>query len=132
MIRQYYTSPSQGGDNPLRVGCVAVGTIFRLPNRRDRHSPWILEAFLNGHCMATAYNRRTGCWEDRYLARRSDTVLIRSLADGTRTVVTLRWLLHTGGDEAAAAPYPDLPDVERYHGAYRRAAEQARNRRIAA
>ncbi|MBB2158110.1 hypothetical protein HLH33_17715 [Gluconacetobacter diazotrophicus] len=132
MIRQYYTSPCQGGANPLRVGCVAAGTIFRLPNRRDRYTPWILEAFLNGQCMAGAYNRRTGCWEDRYLSHRSDTVLIRSLADGTRTVVTLRWLLHTGGDEAAAASYPDLPDVERYHGTYRRAAEQARNRRIAA
>ncbi|MBB2157358.1 hypothetical protein HLH33_13725 [Gluconacetobacter diazotrophicus] len=132
MMRQYYTSPFRGGDNPLRVGCVAVGTIFRLPNPRDRYTPWILEAFLNGQCMATAYNRRTGCWEDRYLSRRSDTVVIRSLADGNRTVVALRWLLHVGGDEGAAASYPDLPDVDRYHGAYRRVAAKARSRRKAA
>ncbi|GAN88773.1 MAG: hypothetical protein ABF876_14130 [Acetobacter aceti] len=31
MIRQYYTSPFQGGNNPLRVGTIASGTIFRLP-----------------------------------------------------------------------------------------------------
>ncbi|MBB2199734.1 hypothetical protein HLH44_20275 [Gluconacetobacter sp. 1c LMG 22058] len=132
MIRQYYASPYQGGDNPLRVGCVAVGTIFRLPAPGDRYASWILEAFLNGQCMACAFNRSTGRWEDRYMSRRSDAVVIRSLAHGKRVTVALRWLLHEGGDDAIAAPYPDLPDVQRFHGAYRRAAEASRMLRRAA
>jgi len=132
MIRQYYASPFQGGDNPLRVGCVAVGTIFRLPAPRERYASWIVEAFLNGQCMACAYNRRTGRWEDRYLSRRSDTVVIRSLAHGKRVTVALRWLLHEGGDDAIAAPYHDLPDLYRFHGAYRRAAGAPCAGRIAA
>ena len=40
MIRQYLAQRSQGGANPLRVGVVAVGSIFYLQDEgffHDRH-----------------------------------------------------------------------------------------------
>ncbi len=53
MIRQYGAQRSQGGDNPLRVGVIATGSIFYLQEDaffRDRHggtavcrAPWVVE-----------------------------------------------------------------------------------------
>lgn len=130
MLRQYYTSPFQGGDNPLRVGTIAAGTIFRIPRslrnaqaRADASAsePYIVESFLNGTYAAACRNPVTGHWEDRTISGRSDLAILRSLACGARMTCSVSWLRAL--EDAGAAPdsrYPSLPDVARYHGAWRR------------
>ena len=82
MMRQYYAQRSMGGDNPLRVGVIAMGAIYAPPlfpgsRRRER---WIVEGFVNGVCYACRRNPQTSVWEDRVIGRRSDRAVIRSCA----------------------------------------------------
>jgi hypothetical protein len=94
MLRQYYAQRCRGGDNPLRVGVIAVGSIYYLQDQaffHDRYggravcrTPWIVEAFLNGTMAAARRNRDTGRWEDAYTIGRSDMALVRSLRDRSR------------------------------------------------
>lgn len=54
MMRQYGAQRCRGGDNPLRVGTIAVGSVFYLQDQgyfRARYgeapicrAPWIVEA----------------------------------------------------------------------------------------
>ncbi len=77
MMRQYGAQRCRGGDNPLRVGTVAVGSIFYLQDEaffRDRfggtavcRTPWQVLGFLNGTMGAARRNRDTGLWEDAYV-----------------------------------------------------------------
>jgi hypothetical protein len=123
MLRQYFASPYQGGDNPLRVGTIAVGTIFYLQDdrffrhqilsSRNSRSAWIVEAFLNGVVCAARRNTLTGRWEDLYIKGRSDRAILRSLCDSRRKTIAVRLLeahsalgLTRGGDR-----YPDLPQA---------------------
>ncbi len=126
MIRQYGAQRSQGGDNPLRVGVVAAGSIFYLQDEAffcDRHggtamcrTPWIVEAFLNGTMGAARRNRDTGRWEDVFLSGRSDMALLRSLRDRRqlRQVAVRTLILHDDlGLTKGTTAYPTLPDVHR-------------------
>ncbi len=126
MIRQYGAQRSQGGDNPLRVGVVAVGSIFYLQDEaffRDRHggtavcrTPWIVEGFLNGTMGAARRNSDTGLWEDVFLSGRSDMALVRSLRDRrqVRRVAVRTLILHDDlGLAKGVTAYPTLPDVHR-------------------
>ncbi len=126
MIRQYGAQRSQGGDNPLRVGVVAVGSIFYLQDKaffRDRHGgtavcrvPWIVEGFLNGTVGAVRRNRERGRWEDTFRSGRSDMALVRSLRDRRRVrqVAVRTLILHDDlGLTKGITAYPTLPDVQR-------------------
>jgi hypothetical protein len=103
MIRPYHAQRRQGGNNPLGIGVIAVGTIVYLQDEgwwRDRYrgapirrNPWIVDAFLNGTMGAARRNRTTGLWEDLYLAGRSDMAVVRSLRDGRRRQVAIRTLI---------------------------------------
>lgn len=123
MIRQYYTSPVQGGNNPLRVGTIASGTIFHLPAPVSGHPyrtrPWIVECFLNAKMGAAALNPVTGLREDRYMPGRSDLVVLRSLANARRVTVAVRYLERMSEEGLGEGHYPDLPDVSRFHNGYR-------------
>ena len=126
MIRQYGAQRSQGGDNPLRVGVVAAGSIFYLQDEaffRDRHggtavcrTPWMVESFLNGTMGAARRNRDTGRWEDVFLSGRSDMALLRSLRDRRqlRQVAVRTLILHDDlGLTKGTTAYPTLPDLHR-------------------
>ncbi len=126
MIRQYGAQRSRGGDNPLRVGVVAAGSIFYLQDEaffRDRHggtavcrTPWIVEGFLNGTMGAARRNRDTGRWEDVFLSGRSDMALLRSLRDRRqlRRVAVRTLILHDDlGLTKGTTATPTLPDVHR-------------------
>ena len=130
MIRQYFAQRSMGGDNPLRVGVIAVGAIYALPVFAHCHrgERWIVEGFLNGECGACWRNPRTGQWESRTRSRRSDRAVIRSLRDGRMREVAVRTLvaLEDAGD--ACERYPSLPDVQRFYRQFRQGAGSARNR----
>lgn len=127
MMRQYGASRWQGGDNPLRVGTVAVGTVFYIQDWSFFHArhgeaavcrnPWMVEAFLNGTVGASRRNRDTGLWESTYRSGRSDMAVVRSLRDGRRQHVAVRVLaLHEElGLARGDAPYPTLPDLRFYH-----------------
>ena len=70
MLRQYHAQRRQGGDNPLGVGTVALGSIFYLQDdgywrARFGHTavcrtPWIVESFLNGQYHAARRDPATG------------------------------------------------------------------------
>ena len=126
MIRQYGAQRSRGGDNPLRVGVVAAGSIFYLQDEaffRDRHggtavcrTPWIVEGFLNGTMGAARRNRDTGRREDVFLSGRSDMALLRSLRDRRqlRRVAVRTLILHDDlGLTKGTTATPTLPDVHR-------------------
>ncbi len=127
MIRQYYAQRARGGDNPLRVGVVAVGSLFYLQDdgfSRDRYGgtavcriPWQVLGFLNGTMGAARRNRDTGRWEDAYLSGRSDMALVRSLRDSrlVRQVAVRTLVLHDDlGLVKQPSLYPTLPDVRRF------------------
>lgn len=135
MIRQYFAQRCRGGDNPLRVGVIPAGAIFYLQPEwwwRDRfrgnpicRNPVIVEAFLNGILAAARRNSETGRWEDRFLAGRSDTAIVRSLRDGRRAVVAVRSLIlhEEQGLRGDPTTYPDLPVLrQRFAPPPRRAA----------
>ncbi len=130
MIRQYYAQRARGGDNPLRVGTVAAGSIFYLQDEgffRDRYggtaicrTPWQVLGFLNGTMGAARRNRDTGLWESTYLSGRSDTALVRSLRDSriVRQVAVRTLVLHDDlGLVKQPTGYPTLPDVRRFRPA---------------
>ena len=126
MIRQYYAQRRRGGPNPLGVGVIAIGSLYYLQDEgffRDRsggraicRTPWIVEAFLNGTMAAATRNPKTGQWEDRFMSRRSDTAIVRSLRDGRRCAVAIRTLIvHEDlGLAKGPTPTPSLPDVARF------------------
>ena len=127
MIRQYYAQRVCGGDNPLRVGVVAVGSLFYLQDDgffRDRcggtavcRTPWQVLGFLNGTMGAARRNRDTGRWEDAYRSGRSDMALVRSLRDSclVRQVAVRTLVLHDDlGLVKQPSLYPTLPDVRRF------------------
>jgi hypothetical protein len=127
MLRQYYAQRCRGGDNPLRVGVIAVGSIYYLQDQgffHDRYggravcrTPWIVEAFLNGTMAAARRNRDTGRWEDVYTIGRSDMALVRSLRDRSRVqkVAVRTLIIH---DDLCLwkepTQYPTLPDTSRH------------------
>ena len=130
MIRQYQAQQAHGGDNPLRVGTVAVGSTFYLQDDRffrDRfggtavcRTPWQVLGFLNGMMGAARRNRDTGCWEDTYRSGRSDMALVRSLRDArlVREVAVRILVLHDDlGLIKQPTPYPALPDMRRFRPA---------------
>ncbi len=129
MIRQYYAQRRRGGPNPLGVGVIAVGSLYYLQDEgffRNRFrevaickTPWIVEGFQNGVLAAARKDRRTGRWEDRFVSRRSDTAIVRSLRDGRRKVVAV-WTLIVHEDLGlvkGSTAYPSLPEMERDHAA---------------
>lgn len=127
MIRQYQASPSRGGPNPLRVGVIAVGSVYYIQDEgffQDRYGtaavcrePWIVEAFLNGTLAAACRSPATGQWKDRFMSGRSDRAVVRSLRDGRRKTVSVRMLVVHDEQGLSKLPtaYPDLPDVERFY-----------------
>ena len=130
MIRQYHAQRARGGDNPLRVGVIAVGEIFYLQDDdffRDRcggtavrRTPWQVLGFLNGTISAARRNRDTGRWEDTYRSGRSDMALVRSLRDIriVRQVAVRTLVLHDDlGFVKQPCSYPTLPDVQRFRPA---------------
>ncbi len=124
MMRQYFAQRSRGGDNPLRVGVIALGAIYSLPAypnayRRER---WIVEGFRNGECGACCRNPKTGFWESRVMSGRSDMAVIRSLRDGATREIAIRVLIALEDAGDACEPYPSLPDVRRFHRRFRVAA----------
>ena len=127
MLRQYYAQRCRGGDNPLRVGVIAVGSIYYLQDQgffHDRYggravcrTPWIVEAFLNGTMAAARRNRDTGLWEDVYTIGRSDMALVRSLRDCSRVqeVAVRTLIVHDDrGLWKEPTQYPTLPDTSRH------------------
>ena len=102
MLRQYHAPRRQGGDNPLGVGPIAIGSVFYLQDdgywrARFRgaaicRAPWIVEAFLNGQYHAARRDPVTGHWLSIYAANRTDLALVRSLHDGRRATVAIRTL----------------------------------------
>lgn len=127
MIRQYGAHRCRGGDNPLRVGVIAVGSAFYLQDEgyfRDRYgrravcrTPWQVEAFLNGSCGAARRNRETGQWEDAVRSGRSDTALVRSLRDRrqVRHVAVHLLIVHEDlGLWKEPTAYLTLPDLSLY------------------
>lgn len=125
MIRQYFAQRHQGGDNPLRVGVIATGSIYYLQDQgyfrpygdaavcRD---PWIVEGFLNGTVSAARRSPSTGRWEDVHYAGRSDMALVRSLRTGRRRQVAVRTLIVHDELGLTREPtrYPSLPDMRLY------------------
>ncbi len=126
MIRQYFAQRCRGGLNPLRVGVVAIGSIYFLQDQdffRDRfggravcRNPWIVEAFLNGQYHAARRDPDTGRWDSVFMAGRSDMAVVRSLRDGRRQEVAVRTLeLHDDlGLWKEPTGYPSLPDLRLY------------------
>ena len=126
MIRQYFAQRCQSGTNPLRVGVVAVGSIFYLQDEgffRDHHGgravcrdPWIVESFLNGQYHAARRDPVTSRWLDTFISGRSDMAVVRSLRDGRRRQVAVRTLqLHDDlGLTKQPTCYPSLPDLRFY------------------
>jgi len=134
MMRQYGAQRCRGGANPLRVGTIAVGSLFYIQDQghfRDRHggapvcrTPWIVEAFLNGMMHATRRDPDTDRWRSSYWSGRSDTAVVRSLRDGRRQAVPVHLLqLHEDrGLCRGFSAYPSLPDLRFYRRRSRRPA----------
>ena len=127
MIRQYGAQRARGGNNPLRVGVIAVGNLYYLQDEgffRDRHggravcrTPWQVIAFLNGTMGAARRNRDTGLWEDTVRSGRSDMALVRSLRDRriVRQVSVRTLIVHDDlGLVWGITAYPTLPDLRLY------------------
>ncbi len=125
MLRHYYAQRRRGGVNPLGVGVVAIGSIYRLnhdftcddetPSDKRRTS-WIVEGFLNGQCHAARRDRATGRWISLFISGRSDMAVIRSLRTGRRRSVPIRVLQQHDDHGLWRDPtaYPSLPDLRLY------------------
>jgi len=126
MMRQYGAQRCRSGDNPLRVGTIAVGSVLYLQDQgyfRARYgeapicrAPWIVEGYLNGMMHATRRDPNTGMWRSSYWSGRSDTAVVRSLRDGRRQTVSVHVLLlhEDRGLCRGFSAYPTLPDL-RFH-----------------
>ena len=125
MIRQYYAARCMGGDNPLRIGIIAPGSIYylqdqeffsRFGGRATCRDPWIVESFVNGTVAAARRSKDSGMWEDVYFAGRSDAAIVRSLRSGRRVQVSVRLLiLHDDlGLTKGITSYPTRPDMRLY------------------
>jgi len=126
MLRHYGAQRCRGGNNPLRVGVVAVGSLFYLQDDgffRDRYggravcrNPVQLLAFENGLLHAARRDPDTGCWRDSVWSGRSDIAVVRSLRDGRcRTVAVRILVLHDDlGLTKGTTAYPTLPDLRFY------------------
>ena len=143
MLRQYHAPRFRGGDNPLRVGVIAAGSIYYLQNEaffRDRYggraicrTPWLVEAFLNGTVGAARRSRDTGLWESVHRAGRSDMARVRSLRDRrvVRVVAVRTLIVHDDlGLWQQPTASPSLPGAE--HCRASRAARAVTPRRCAA
>jgi len=141
MLRQYHAPRFRGGDNPLRVGVIAAGSIYYLQNEaffRDRtggraicRTPWLVEAFLNGTAGAARRNRDTGLWDSVHRAGRSDMGRVRSLRDRriVREIAVRTLIVHDDlGLWQQPTAYPSLPDAE--HVRASRAARAVAPRRM--
>jgi len=124
MIRQYYTSPFLGGDNPLRVGTIATGNVYHIPagpiptgRMTPRTRPWIVEGFLNGVYTAAGRDPHTGRWFDRVISGRSDLAVLRCLSNGRRQSVAVHLLRHyeDAGHEDIGNRRPVVPDLDRFY-----------------
>jgi hypothetical protein len=126
MIRAYGASRCRPGNNPLRVGVIAVGNIFYLQDQayfRSRYAeapvckaPWIVEAFLNGELAASSRDPETGHWRNSPWAGRNDMAVVRSLRDGRHRTVTVH-ILQVHEDHGLThgfGGYPCLPDLWLY------------------
>lgn len=132
MLRQYGANPCRGGNNPLRVGVLAVGSLLYLQDEtffRDRYggravcrNPWQLLAFENGLLHAARRDPDTGYWKDSVWSGRSDMAVVRSLRDGRQRSVAVRLLiLHDDlGLTKGTTAYPTLPDLRFYRCRSRR------------
>ena len=126
MMREYRAPRRRGGDNPLGVGVIALGSIYYFQDEayfRDRYggraicrNPWQVQSFSNGMLHASRRNRDTGLWESTYRSGRSELAVVRSLRDGRQRTVTVRLLqLHDGlGLTKGITRYPTLPDLRFY------------------
>lgn len=125
MMRQYKARRFQGGDNPLRVGTIAAGSIYYVQGAGPRgagdgpacRTPWIVEGFLNGALAAARRDRATGRWEDAFLSGRSDVAVVRSLRDRRdvrRVAVRELQACDDEGLSKGETRYPALPDL-RFH-----------------
>lgn len=126
MMRQYGAQRCRSGDNPLRVGTIAVGSVLYLQDQgyfRARYgeapicrASWIVEGYLNGMMHATRRDPDTGMWRSSYWSGRSDTAVVRSLRDGRRQTVSVHVLLlhEDRGLCRGFSAYPTLPDL-RFH-----------------
>jgi hypothetical protein len=129
MLRHYFARRSCGGDSPLRVGTIAVGSIYYLQDEgwwRDRFRgkpqcchPWIVESFLTGIQGAAHRDPVTGHWRSLHVAHFSDTALVRSLRDGRRSRIQIHTLQNHDDEALWHEPtlYPELPpprSVEHY------------------
>lgn len=139
MMRHYGAQLCRGGDNPLRVGVIALGAIYYLqpgsylrqhaqgrdgkgpssaPVCRD---PWQVLWFLNGTMGASCRDPDTGKWETKYRSGRTDFAMCRSLRDGRQWAINVRTLvLHEElGLGMGINPYPTLPDMRLYRCRHR-------------
>jgi hypothetical protein len=110
---------------------IAIGSVYYLQDRGFFHdrfggraicrNPWIVEAFLNGTFAAARRNRETGHWEDVIISGRSDTAEVRSLRDGRRSTVAVRFLeLHDDLGLSKQRPsYPSFPELRFFRGRLR-------------
>jgi hypothetical protein len=121
MLRQYFAQRCRGGDNPLRVGTIAIGAIYYIqPDHwwRERfrgaatcRDPWIVEAFFNGTVEAAFRDPETRQWRSLYIKGRSDFALVCSLRTGSKQRIAVR-ILQLHDDEGlsnGSQSYPTLP-----------------------
>jgi hypothetical protein len=132
MLRQYFAQRCRGGDNPLRVGTIAIGAIYYIqPDHwwRERfrgaatcREPWIVEAFFNGTVEAAFRDPETRDWRSLYIKGRSDFALVRSLRTGRKQRITVRALqLHDDeGLSNGSQSYPTLPTAALVVGYFHR------------
>jgi len=132
MLRQYFARRSRGGDNPLRVGTIAIGAIYYIqPDHwwRERfrgapacHEPWMVEAFFNGTVEAAFRDPTTREWRSLHIKGRSDVATVRSLRSGRTQRIAVRILqLHDDeGLSPGAQNYPTLPPTALVEGYFRR------------
>jgi len=134
MLRHYFAQRCRGGrchggDNPLRIGTIAIGSIYyvqpdhwwreRFRGKAECREPWMVEAFFNGTIEAARRDPETREWRSIYITGRSDFALIRSLRTGRALRIAVR-SLHLHDDEGlshSVQNYPTLPPpclVERY------------------
>ena len=132
MLRHYFAQRCRGGDNPLRIGTIAIGSIYyiqpdhwwreRFRGKAECREPWMVEAFFNGTIEAARRDPETREWRSLYITGRSDFALIRSLRTGRRERIAVR-ILQLHDDEAlcAGSPhYPALPPEALVEGYFRR------------